>query len=94
MEAKDLKQFNKELSWATRIYTLLAVAVMTFAFMTDAWNSDWVITMLLGIAVILFVETFAISFQRHPKLWKTLRWVLIFILIAILTISMASGFFR
>lgn len=94
MKGKDLKQFNRELSWATRIYTLLAVAVIAFAFMTDAWNNNWVITMLLGISVILFVETFAISFQRHPKLWQTLRWVLIFILIAILTISMASGFFR
>lgn len=92
MQRKTLKQFNKELSWATRIYTLLAVAIIGFAFMTDAWNSNWVATILLGIVVVLFVETFAISFHRHPRTWQMIRWILVAILVALLFISMLSSF--
>lgn len=91
MKRKTLKEFNNELSWATRIYTLLAVAVIGFAYLTNASGSNWVMTILLAIASILFVETFAISFHRHPKTWKMIRWILIMILISLMLISLTYG---
>lgn len=91
MKRKTLKEFNNELSWATRIYTLLAVAVIGFAYLTNASGNNWVMTILLAISAILFVETFAISFHRHPKIWKTIRWILIMILTSLVLIGLTYG---
>lgn len=87
MERKTLKQFHKNLSWSTRIYTLLTVATVAFSYVYDAWNSNWVKTIILALAIILFVETFEIVFHQHPKTWQTIRWVIILILAALLLIG-------
>jgi hypothetical protein len=87
MERKTLKQFHKNLSLSTRIYTLLTIVTIAFSYYYDAWNSNWVKTIILALAIILFVETFEIMFYNHPKTWKTIRWILILILLAFLLIG-------
>ncbi len=87
MERKTLKQFHKNLSWSTRIYTLLTVATVVFSYIFDAWNSNWVKTMILALAIILFAETFEIVFHQHPKTWRTIRWIIFLILAALLLIG-------
>lgn len=87
MERKSLKQFHQQLSWSTRIYTLLTVLLIVGAHIFKAWETDWVLTVVAAIAIILLVESFAISFYRHPKAWRLIRWGLFLILLAILLIS-------
>ena len=90
MERKTLKQFHKNLSWSTRIYTLLTIATVMFSYIFDAWNTNWVKTIVLALAIILFVETFEILFHKHPKTWKMIRWILILIAVAIILIGFVS----
>ena len=87
MERKTLKQFHKELSWSTRIYTLLTVAVLAGAFLFNAWSTNWALTIAMALAVVLFVESFAISFHRHPKTWRVVRWLIVLIVLTLLLIG-------
>lgn len=90
MARKTLKQFHKELGWSTRIYTLLTIALAICAFIFDAWNTDWVLTVICALAIILCVESFAISFHRHPKTWRVIWWSIVLILLAVLLIGFTS----
>jgi len=87
MEHKSLKQFHKELSWSTRIYTLLTVALLVGAYVFDANQTSWALPIAGAIAVVLFVESFAISFHRHPKTWRVIKWAVILILLTLLLIG-------
>ena len=87
MQRKTLKQFHQGLSWSTRIYTLLTVCLVVGAHFFKAWETDWALTMIIALAMVLLVESFAISFHRHPKTWQVIRGVLLLILLALLLIS-------
>ena len=87
MERKTLKQFHKELSWSTRIYVLLTVALLGGAYLFDANNTNWTLPVIGALSVVLFVESFAISFHRHPKTWRVIRWAVVLILLALLLIG-------
>ncbi len=87
MGTKNFEQFNKELSWSTRIYTLATVVVAVGAFIFNAWDTDFAFTIIVAIAVILFIETFAIYFKNHPKFWRSFRIIIILIFLALLLIG-------
>jgi len=87
MERKTLKQFHNELSWSTRIYTLLVVVTVLLSAVFNAWSTDWTLTIISALAIILFVETFALYFQSHPKTWRVLRVIFLLILLALLFIG-------
>lgn len=84
MERKTLKQFHRDLSWSTRIFTLISIILGAGAFFLNMWDASWAVMMMLALAVVLFVESFAISFHRHPRLWRVVRWVLVLLLALLL----------
>ena len=88
MQDKSLKQFHRNLSWSTRIYTLLTIVTVALSYWFDAWNTNWARTIILALAIILFVETFEILFHKHPKTWRTIRWIIILIALALLLIGL------
>lgn len=87
MGTKNFEQFNKELSWSTRIYTLATVVVAIGAYVFQAWDTDFAFTIIVAIAIILFIETFAIYFHKHPKFWKTFRLIVLLLFLALLLIG-------
>jgi hypothetical protein len=87
MEKKTFETFHKDLSWSTRIYTLMVVVTVLLSAVFDAWSHNWVLTIIGAIAIVLFVETFAIYFHKHPKAWRMVRLVLFLILLAMLLIG-------
>ena len=87
MERKTLKQFHSDLSWSTRIYTLMVVLTVVLSVVLDAWSYNWALTIIGTLAIILFVETFAIAFHQHPKTWRIIRAIIFLILLAFLLIA-------
>ncbi len=87
MEKKTFKDFHRDLSWSARIYTLLVVATIALSMVFDSWSQNWVMTIIGALAIILFVETFALAFQNHPKTWRIIRMILFLILLAFLLIG-------
>ena len=86
MPRKTLKQFHKELSWSTRIYTLLTIVTIIGAFVFNAWSTNWAMTIAVALAVILFVESFALYFLHHPRAWRWMRWVIRLLALLILAL--------
>lgn len=84
MAEKTLNDFHRNLSWSTRIYTLLTIVIAVGAFLFDAWNTNWAMTMIMALAMVLFVESFALYFQKHPRTWRLVRWGLLLVLLLLL----------
>ena len=87
MKHKTFREFHNELSWSVRIQVLMAVGIIAGALIFDAWESDWALTMLFAITLVLGVESFALSFRHHPKTWRLIRWGLLLALMALLLTS-------
>ncbi|MFT5165748.1 MAG: hypothetical protein ACI8P3_000977 [Saprospiraceae bacterium] len=87
MEKKSFKEFHRDLSWSARIYALLVVLTVVLSLAFDAWSSNWALTIIGAIAVVLFIETFAIYFKHHPKTWRTVRLIIFLIILALLLIG-------
>ena len=90
MQRKTLRQFHRELSWSTRIYTLLTFVTAIGAFIFDAWSTNWALTIIVALSVVLFVESFALFFLHHPKAWKAVRWVVRLIILLILALLLTG----
>lgn len=88
MQRKTLKDFHNELSWNTKIYTLLAITVLLLARFTSAFETDFAITIALGLMVVLFVESFAIVSLNHPTLWLYIKWTIILLVLAFILIGL------
>ena len=87
MERRPLKEFHKDLNWSTRIYTLMTIATIVLSIVFDAWSYNWTFTILVAIAIVLFVETFAIYFHKYPKTLRIVRLLLFLALLAMLLIG-------
>lgn len=75
---------QRVLSWETKIYVALAVLITVGSFLFDAWSTNWVLTILVGLASILLIEHFWIIAHRHPQAWRTFKWTLLLIALAYL----------
>lgn len=84
---KTLKQLNYDLPWSTRIFTLMALIVVVGAFLLNAWTTNFALTIALTLAVLLLLESFVISIQRHPRTWKMIRWTLLLLLLMLLLLG-------
>ncbi len=87
MKRKTWKDFHNDLSWSARIYTLLTILIVVLAHFFNAWDTDWTMTIIVALAIILFVESFAMVFLHHPRIWMVIRWLLILILLALILIG-------
>ncbi len=87
MEKRSFFEFNQDLHWSTRIFTLMAVLVLLGAFLFNAWGTNWAFTVAVALAVILLVESVILSVQHHPRTWRTIGWVLLLLILAMLLIG-------
>ena len=88
MKMKTIQDFHHELSWNTKIYTLLAITVLLVARFSSALETDFAITMVIALMVILFVESFTIVLTKYPVLWKYTKWLIFLILLGMLLQSL------
>lgn len=91
MKRKTIQDFHRELSWNTKLYTLLAITVLLVARFTSALETDFAITMVVGLLVILFVESFTIVTLHYPRLWNYIKWFILLVLLGLLFQSIFSS---
>ena len=87
MEKRSFYQFNQDLHWSTRIFTLMAVLVLLGAFLFNAWGTNWALTVAVVLAVLLLVESIILSVQHHPRTWRAVGWVLLLLLLTMLLVG-------
>lgn len=87
MQHNTLKDFHDRLSWNTKLFTLLAIVVAFVARFSNAMNTDFALTIIIGILVILFVESFAMLSVSHPILWNYVKWVVFLTILAVILLA-------
>lgn len=87
MERKTLKQFHRDLTWQSRIYMVVVLATIIFAHVFHAWEENWVTTIISVIAMVLILDSFNVSFHRHQRIWRLIKWLIILLALAILLIG-------
>ena len=88
MQRKTLKDFHNKLSWNTKLYTLLAIVVAIIAKFSNAMNTDFGLTIIIGLLIILFVESFAIISVKHPVAWTYIKWIVLLIVLAMVLVAL------
>ena len=91
MEKKSFQKLHNQLSWNTKIYTLLAISVAFFAKFSNALESDFALTIILALLVILFVESFVMISVAHPNKWRVFKWIALLVALAILLSGTVFG---
>lgn len=84
MKGKSWQALDRSLSWSTKIYVLAAILIGLGSFLFNAWSTNWAMTILIALAAVLLVEHFWIVAHRHPKAWRTFKWMVLLIAIALL----------
>ncbi len=92
MEHNDLKQLHNQLSWNTKIYTLLAVGIIVFSKLSNALETDFALAIILALLLILFVESLVIVSTKHLKTWRYIKWFLILIGIGFMLLGHSTSF--
>jgi len=87
MKNKTIKEFHDRLSWNTKLYTLLAIVVALVARFSNAMNTNFALTMIIGLLVVLFVESFAVVSVKHPLIWRYVRWGVLLAILAIVLLG-------
>ncbi|NND33856.1 MAG: hypothetical protein HKN76_14800 [Saprospiraceae bacterium] len=89
MQRKTLKDFHNKLSWNTKLYTLLAIVVAIVAKFSNAMNTNFALTIIIGLLVILFVESFAIISVKHPVVWGYIKWIIFLAVLAMVLLAIS-----
>jgi hypothetical protein len=88
MERKTLKEFHRNLTWQSRIYTVVVISTVIFAHVFKAWENNWVTTIIGVAALVLFLDSFNVAFHRHPRIWRLVKWLIILLALAILLVGL------
>ena len=88
MQRKTLKEFHNRLSWNTKLFTLLAIVIAIVARFSNAMNTDFALTMIIGLLVILFVESFAVISVKHPLIWRYAKWIVLLAILALVALGL------
>ncbi len=87
MSKKSLRDLHNQLSWNTKIYTLLAISVVLIAKFTNALQNDFALSIILALLIVLFVESFAMISIKHPRQWQYIKWTVILAVLALLLLG-------
>ena len=88
MVRKTLKEFHERLSWNTKLFTLLAIVVASVARFSNAMNTDFALTMIISLLVVLFVESFAVISVKHPLVWRYTKWIVLLVILGLVVLGL------
>ena len=88
MKGKSWSDLNRMMSWSTKIYVLVALLIGIGSFIFNAWSTNWTLTVLVTLAITLLVEHFWVIAHWHPKAWRTFKWTILLIALALLFLSL------
>jgi hypothetical protein len=72
MKEEINKNHLKNLTWTTRIFSIIIIAVIIFANRLDAWSEEWPTTTIWILSIILLFHTFTPFLERHEKIARAL----------------------
>lgn len=84
MSSNQSPTIYRQPRWSTLIYVTLAVALAIGAAVLNAWQTNWALTILVALGVVLFIESMLLLSQRHPGTWRLIKWGILLLLAVLL----------
>jgi hypothetical protein len=72
MKEEINRNYLKNLTWITRIFSIIIIAVIIFAHRFDAWFEEWPITTIWVLSIVMFFYTFTPLLEKHEKIARAL----------------------
>ena len=75
---KSFKSFDKEISWNTKFYVLLAFFMAFFAFLHGGYDDTALFTgSVLALCIVLLVDYYKIISSQYPQIWRVIKQIVI-----------------
>ena len=87
MKYPTIKEFNKSLSWETRLLVLLVVAMVAGYYSFESLRTNWFNAALFALVIVTGVDLFSTIKIRYPIIWRTIISSIILLILAMLLIG-------
>jgi len=93
MEFKNLKKLDNELSPEIKLLVPLTIGLLLFSFWFRDIQNGFFLASLFSLILVLFVDFFLIVPRTYPKVWNTIKWLTLAIIVLLTLIgnSIAHG---
>lgn len=87
MNDKTIKSIDRELTLNTKLFILMTFLILLFSYWFDYNDFTFVFATMLALIVVLAVEYYLIMVNKYPATWHFMKWVSLFILMALIMIG-------
>lgn len=81
------KSFNKEISWNTKFYVLLAFCMVVFSYFMNNTETGLFVGAVFSLVVVLAIDLYLILSKKYTKSWKVIKIVLVMLIVALTLIG-------
>ena len=81
------KSFNKEISWNTKFYVLLAFSMIVFSYLMKGTETGLFVGAVFSLLLVLIIDFYLILSKRYSKSWKVIKIIMVIIIVALTLIG-------
>lgn len=81
------KSFDKELSWNTKFYVLLALSMLGLSFIADGTELGIFIAAIISLVLVLALDLYLILSNKYSRSWRIIKIVIVIIIITLTLIG-------
>jgi len=81
------KSFDKEVSWNTKFYVLLAFCMIFFSYFMNGTETGIFVGAIISLIVVLLVDLYLILSKRYSSSWRIIKIILVIIIVALTLIG-------
>jgi len=82
--------FNKEISWNTKFYILLAFCMILFSYLMNGTETGLFVGAIISLIIVLALDLYLILSKRYTKTWKVIKFMIVLIIVALTLIGFIS----
>jgi len=79
--------FNKEVSWNTKFYFLLAFLMVLFSFLMNGTETAIFVGAILSLIIVLIVDLYLILSKKYSNTWRVIKFIIVLIIVALTLIG-------
>jgi len=79
--------FNKEVSWNTKFYFLLAFCMVLFSYLTNGTETGLFIGAIFSLIIVLIVDLYLILSKKYSNTWRVIKFIIVLIIVALTLIG-------
>ena len=85
-----LKTFDKQISWNTKFYVILAILMALFSFLFRDQEAGYFLGALGAIFCVLLLDFYLILSKKYTNTWRWIKIIIVILILALTLISMIS----